>query len=81
METWHNLLRTKDSVHDTIAFNFVQSLLLLRSLFFQPIFIRADDIDGSGVERGFDVHRAIFLDHPDTRATVLSDLIDVSSLH
>jgi len=33
------------------------------------------------VKRGFDVHRVIFLDRPDTRTAVLSDLIDVGSLH
>src|SRR6202453_2484917 len=38
---------------------------------------RADDIDGSGVERVFDMHPVIFLDHSDARATVPSDLIDV----
>ena len=55
----------------------------LRSYFFflQPVFFRSNDIDDSGVERGFDVHRVIFLNHPDARATVLSDLIDVGSLH
>jgi hypothetical protein len=57
------------------------SVWLRAYFFFEPIFFRADDIDGSGVERGFDVHRVIFLDHPDARATVLSDLIDVGSLH
>jgi hypothetical protein len=37
--------------------------------------------DGSGIERGFDVHRVILLDHPDARAAVLSDLTDVGALH
>jgi hypothetical protein len=51
-------------------------------LFFRHhIFTRADHVDGSGVERVFDVYPVIFLDHPDARATVLSDLIDVGSLH
>jgi hypothetical protein len=55
----------------------------LRSYFFfrHHIFIRADHIDGSGVERVLDMHPVIFLDHSDARTTVLSDLIDVGSLH
>ena len=54
----------------------------MRSYFFflRPILFRADDIDGGGVKRGFDVHSVIFLDHANARAIVLSDLIDVSSL-
>ena len=44
-------------------------------------FFRADHIDGSGVERGFDVHRVIFFNPPNAGATVLRDLIDVGALH
>ena len=45
------------------------------------VIARADHIDCSGIERVLDVDRVIFLDHADARATVLSDLIDVGSLH
>ena len=59
----------------------VGSVLLRSDLFFHYVFIRANHIDGSGVERVLDMYPVIFLDHSDTRTIVLSDLIDVGSIH
>lgn len=54
--------------------------LLLRSyLFFRHhVFTRADDIDGSGIERVLDMHPVRFLDHPTLlRAKVLASRVYV----
>ena|SRR4030081_1993318 len=39
------------------------------------------NVNCSGVERGLDVRRVVFLDHLDTRAAILCDLVDVGALH
>ncbi len=45
------------------------------------VFLGPHDVDRSCVERSLDVRSVVFLDHLDTRAAVLSDLVDVGALH
>ena len=45
------------------------------------VLLGSHDVDCSGVERGLDVRRVVFLDHLDASAAVLSDLVDVGTLH
>jgi hypothetical protein len=58
-----------------------RSEALFYALFLLQAFVRADHIDCGGIERALDMHRVIFLDHPDARTTVLGNLIDVGALH
>lgn len=45
------------------------------------VFLGPHDVDRSGVERGLDVRRVVFLDHLDASASVFGDLVDVGTLH
>ena len=45
------------------------------------LLLRPHDIDCSGIQRCFDVRRIVLFDHLDTGAAVLSDLVDVGTLH
>ena len=52
----------------------------LHVIFLYLVPLLPHDIDCSGVERCLDMRCIIFLDHLDTRAPVLSDLVDVGTL-
>jgi len=58
-----------------------RSLSVLDGLLAFLVFPGPHDIDCSGVERGLDVRRVVFLDHLHASAAVLSDLVDVGALH
>jgi hypothetical protein len=43
--------------------------------------VRSHDLDCGSIEQSLDVRSLVFLDHLDTRAAGLSDLIDVRTFH